>query len=323
MKALSSRLFGLTSLLFLSMSSFANQNGTIQSYNRSFNFDWNSYATIAPNQARIASTEEFISTIHDYKELSIADRQALGSLLYKLGTYYTHIAREPDKAINKLTLANSLLTDKQAEAWDYNHLAYAYELKFATTGNVADKNKALNCTDLVINKLYQNKNNKEVAFAHCVAGLIYNDSHNYKVAEQNFQDALHIYEQIPGGTDNQYYRAKNRLADIILDQGGRDKEALAMLIAIKKYWFTQTNTNQDPYVARNLISLGQAYLKLQHAQAARGEFVHALNIYKNVYGANSRMLAKPYRLIAQAYKSIGNIQQASLYSERASLLRQS
>lgn len=323
MNMLSSRLLSFTSLFFISVSTMASQLGSIQSFNKDFNFDWNNYATIAANKEKVSDTENFLTTIKNYQLLSAADKEALGALLYKLGTYYTHVAREPDQAITKLKIATSLHNDKQDIAWDNNHLAYAYELKYALTNQAGDKTKALDYTDIVINKLYPNTANNEVAFAYCVAGLVYNDSHNYRIAEQNFKNALRIYEQMPNGKDSQYYRAKNRLADIILDQGGRDKEALAMFIEIKKYWLSQTNTNQDPYAARNFISLGQAYLKLNHAQAARGEFVHALNIYKNVYGANSKMLAKSYRLIAQAYKNLGNIHQASIFNERANLVGQS
>lgn len=271
----------------------------IQQHEKDFNFDWNNFATIAPNQARISKTEAFLNTITDYSHLNNTDKQALGKLYYKLGTYYTHVTRESDLAIFKMNLADALLKDKPDKAWNYNHLAYAYEQKFAVSGKASDKDNALEYVNKVIANLYANANNKEVAFAYCVKGLIFNDAKNYLLAELSFRLALKTYESLPDGKDDQYARAKNRLANIILDQNGRDKEALVMLEQLKQYWLAKGNISQDPYAARNFISLGQAYLKTGQKQAARNELNHAIAIYKNVYGEKSPLLAKPYQLLGE------------------------
>jgi len=99
----------------------------------------------------------------------------------------------------------------------------------------ADKNKSLDYTNQVISVLYSGKSNKEVAFAYCVKGLVLNDAQDYRQAESSFRKALSMYETMPDGKDDQYARAKNRLANIILEQNGRDKEALAMLQQLKPY----------------------------------------------------------------------------------------
>jgi hypothetical protein len=272
----------------------------IQQHEKDFNFDWNNFATIAPGKAKIGKTEAFLNTITDYSHLNKADRQALGKLYYKLGTYYTHVTRESDLAIFKMNLADAFLKEKQDKAWNYNHLAYAYEQKFAASGKTSDKENALEYVNKVIAGLYSNAKNKETAFAYCVKGLVLNDAKNYLLAELSFRLALKMYESLPDGKDDQYARAKNRLANIILDQNGRDKEALVMLEQLKQYWLAKGNIGQDPYAARNFISLGQAYLKTGQKQAARNELNHAVAIYKNVYGEDSTLLAKPYQLLAEA-----------------------
>lgn len=295
----------------------------IQFYDKDFNFDWNNYTTIAPNHAKLERIEAFLKTNHSHATLSASDQKALGKLLYKLGTFYTHVLREPDLAIEKMNLAQKLLVNKEDKAWNDNHLAYAYEQKFAVSKLDADKNKSLYYINQVISTLYSNKSNKEVAFAYCVKGLVQNDAKEYMLAENSFKKALAMYEAMPNGKDDQYARAKNRLADIILEQNGRDQESLAMLLQLKKYWVEKKNASQSPYAARNLISLGKAYLKTNNAQAARDEFDSAILIYTNIYGSNSSLLAKPYQLLSETYKKLGNLEQASIYIEKANSLNKS
>jgi tetratricopeptide (TPR) repeat protein len=215
-----------------------------------------------------------------------------------------------------MNFAEKLLTNKEDKAWNYNHLAYAYEQKFAASNLAVDKNKSLYYTHQVISTLYSDKPNKEVAFAYCVKGLVLNDAKDYGQAEKSFKTALAMYEAMPDGKDDQYARAKNRLANIILDQNGRDNEALVMLQQLKTYWKTKSGTVRNPYAARNLISLGQAYLKIGNAYAARDEFDSAIRIYTNIYGNNSSLLAKPYQLLSDAYKKLGDAEQASFYERK-------
>ncbi|MBA3661700.1 MAG: tetratricopeptide repeat protein [Gammaproteobacteria bacterium] len=285
---------------------------TLQRIEKDFDFDWNRYVTIEPNKLKIANVEAFIATLGDPVTLSLLDRQALGKIFYKLGTFYTHIERKSDLAIAKLSKADQLLSIPKDKAWIYNHLAYAYEQKFAASKNVIDKKRALDFTHKVIAVLYPGHRNQEVAFAYCVRGLIHNDAKDFDHAEKNYRLALHLYEKMPNGKDDQYARAKNRLAHIILDQTGREKEALTLLEEVKNYWQTSGKITHDPYAARNLLSLGEAYLKVGNAIHARREFENAILIYKNVYGQDNDMLAKPYQLLAAANQKIRALEQASL-----------
>ncbi|VVC76593.1 hypothetical protein AQUSIP_19150 [Aquicella siphonis] len=287
---------------------------------KEFAFNWNDYSTIPAAKARIAKTEGFLNAIQDFSHLNAQDTAALGKLYYKLGTYYTHVTRESDLAIHKLQLADAFLTTKQDKAWNNNHLAYAYEQKYAASGNASDRENALRYANKVITQLYSNAKNREVAFAYCVKGLVMNDAREFPLAEMHFKTALDIYESMPGGKDDQYARAKNRLAHIILDQNGRDKLAVAMLEQLKQYWMDKKNIGSDPYAARNFISLGQAYLKTGRIKAAQNEFDRAVRIYEKVYGANNPLLAKPYQLLAETYKNQGRLKQAALYEKRAAAL---
>jgi tetratricopeptide (TPR) repeat protein len=287
----------------------------IEFYEKDFSFNWNDYTTIKPNKTKIKKIEAFVKTIPENPDfLSPDNRLALGKLLYKLGTFYTHINREPDLAIDQLNAANTLFTSQDDINWTYNQLAYAYELKFAAAHADADKEKALS----YVNKVISNKKTPDVAFAECVKGLVLNDAKEYPQAEANFKKALKIYAVLPDGKD-QEARSKNRLANIILDEG-RDQEALAMLQELKEYWAAKSNNSQNPYAARNLISLAQAYLKTNNAEDARDELNNAIQIYKDMYGNKSSMLAKPYQLLADVYNKLGNKELAKSYKAKADSL---
>ena len=292
--------------------------GPIEEQDKKFNFDWNQQTTIAANLKQIQSVEKFIASIDDASKLNKYERDALGNLLYKLGTFYSHVARDPNSAIAKLTLAAPFLTSKEAKAWNDSQLAYAYELKYASDLQPTDKEKALYYTNKVLSERYPRTKNKIVAFAYCVKGLIESDEKDYVEAEKHLRTALATYDAASGSKDNQYARTKNRLATTILDQHGRDQEALTMLKQVKKYWIANGQINHDPYAARNLLSLGHAYLKTGNAKAARDEFKTAIAIYKYVYGTNTMLLVKPYQLLAEAYRKLGSIDQASAYDKKAS-----
>jgi tetratricopeptide (TPR) repeat protein len=290
----------------------------VQEHENAFNFDWNKYSTATDNRAMLAQAETFLKEHPDlFAGLPAADQAAMGKLLYKLGTYYTHISRQSDLAIADLERASPLLKDTKAQAWNYNHLAYAYEQKFADGGKIADKTAALGYTHKVIAELYPHTVNSEVAFAFCVEGLVYNDAKDFPQAERRYKQALAFYEKIPGGKDDQYARAKNRLANIILDENNHDQLALAMLLQVKHYWMLQGDLAKHPYAARNFITLGQAYLKTGATQSAQAEFNDAIAIMETVYGKDNKQLIKPYLLMAEAYKRIGNETGAALYKKKA------
>ena len=91
--------------------------------------------------------------------------------------------------------AKLLLTAQDDKAWTFNQLAYAYEQKFAQTNRSDYKETALHYANKVI-ALNRQQQNKQVAFAYCIKGLIANDVRNYPEAETHFEKALAIYENI-------------------------------------------------------------------------------------------------------------------------------
>lgn len=287
---------------------------------KSFAFDWTQHESIAVNKNKINPLETFLLQIKPDDKLSKEDQQALGVLLYRLGTYYTHVSRQADVAIAKMNQADVLFTNADDKAWNYNHLAYAYEQKYAATGDESDKKTALDYANRVISDIYHNAQNKPVAFAFCVKGLIQNDAKDYAQAESSFNYALRIYESIPGGKDEQYARAKNHLADIILDENQNDQQAVSMMEQLHHYWLANKDFKQNPYAARNLLSLGRAYLKMKKMDAARDNIKQAINIYGQIYGYNNSLLAKPYQLLAEVYAQMGDQKQALLYTQKAKSL---
>lgn len=206
---------------------------------------------------------------------------------------------------------------KEEKAWNDNQLALAYEQRYTVSKQSADKEKSLYYTNQVLSQLYPKAKNKITAFANCVKGLISSDDKNYIQAENQFKTALAIYDSIPNSKDNQLARIKNRLADAMMDQPNRQKEAIAMMIEVKRYWAQQGSVQQNPYAARNLISLGHAYLKTGNPKAARDQFKIAVNTYKNVYGEKSPRLAKAYQSLAESYRKLGSQEQATVYDKKA------
>lgn len=291
--------------------------GPIEELEKKFDFDWNQHETIASNKTKINDIETFLSSIHDVSKLIPEEQLALGRLFYKLGTYYTHVSREPDLAIARLTIASALLTQSEEKAWNDNHLAYAYEQKYASSLSSSNRKKTFYYINKVISKTTPQPRDKIHAFAYSIKGLVHNDAKQYALAITNFKLALAIHAAIPNSLDEHYVRTKNRLANALIGKEGHDKEAIAMLKQVERYWLAKGDLKAHPFGARNLLSLGQAYLKIGKPKAALREVKSAIDIYKSFYGANSVLLVKPYQLLAQAYKKIGNFNQASAYEQKA------
>jgi hypothetical protein len=306
-------------LLILCLTPVLALAGNIQQHEKDFNFEWNNYQTISASQANLAASVDFVKSISDTAALSPADKNSLGKLHYKLGTFYTHVLKDPNTAIQQLISAGTLLSNKMDKAWDQVQLAYAYETKFAANNAPADKKTALAYTDKVIAD-FANTPNKVVAFAYCVKGLVANDAKNYSQAESAYKTALGIYDKIPGPKDTQYVLAKNRLATIILSQPGREQEALTMLKQLRIYWLTTGSVSMNPYAARNFINLSQAYAKTGNFDAERGPLKEAITIYKNIYGKTSPLLAPLYQQLADNLKKTGNRDRALYYQDKARAL---
>jgi tetratricopeptide (TPR) repeat protein len=292
----------------------------LQEYDKSFTFNWQDAASIAENKTKVEKIETYLKSIASQNEMLAKDREAQGSLLYKLGTYYSHVARNPDLAIAKMNAANNYLISKEAKAWSSNQLAYAYEEKYAALGKKSDKEKAFAYTAVVLNHIYPHEKNAIVAFAHRINGLLFADAKNYAQAEGQFNQALAIYSAISGNKNDQYARTQNRLAATMLELHGRDQEAVKILEQLKQYWVAKKNVAEDPFAARNFILLGQAYLKTNQPQAARDEFLQAINIYEHIYGKQHAFLSAPYQLLSKSYQQLGDEQQAALYRQKASVL---
>jgi tetratricopeptide (TPR) repeat protein len=284
---------------------------------KNFSFNWNEYSTISDNKKKISANEKFLANIDDASQLSLEDQTALGRLFYKLGAYYAQVSLEPDLAIAKLTMANAFLKDKEDKAWNYAHLAYAYEQKYALTKQSENNEKALYYANKIISELFPNTKNPVVAFAYSIKGILKIDANDYQEAQKYLQTALAIYETSPEQKGDQYARTKNQLAYTLLEQPGKDQQAITIFKELKRYWSAKGNVSQDPFAAHNLISLGQAYIKMGKTKAACSELKGAIAIYKNVYGNHSPLLVHPYQLLAEAYKSLGKVHEASVFEQKA------
>ncbi|RDI48708.1 tetratricopeptide repeat protein [Aquicella lusitana] len=297
---------------------------SVQIYEK--NFDPTQHHSVsAENQKKIDEIEIFIKKTdpNAYTKLSAADQEAFGRIAYKLGRYYLLDSRNPELALPKLELAATLLKKKQDKAWSYNYLAFAYEQKYAISDEDADKTKALDYSNKVISSLYPKAKNREVAFAYYVNGLVQKDAADYDQAKNSFETAITIYEALPEGKDDHLAVAKNSLADTLLIQDGHDQEALALLQQVDSYWKSKGNNQQNPHAAQNLLSLGEAYLKIGDSKTASDQIKKAIQIMQNVYGSQSPLLIEPYELLSSAYIKLGDQKLASVYERKANALSKS
>lgn len=296
---------------------------SLQEYDKNFKYDWNNFSNIEVDRKKITDIENFIANFpsDDIKKLSPEDKTALARLSYKVGSYYTHVTRQPDEAIKHLALADEYLVSKADRAWNYNQLAYAYEEKFALTEDEMDEKKGLDYVRKV-RLLYPRMRNQQIAFICCVQGLFQNDAKDSKEAETTLKNALAIYETIPGGKSDQYMRYKADLAAIMLTNDEND-EALSMLQELKQYWIHKGKLETNPYAAVSLLTLSQVYLKLNKIKEAQQELAQVISIYQNIFGNDSELLVQPYQLLADSYRSLGNQQLADEYQVKANMVDKS
>lgn len=291
----------------------------LQSHLKDFDFDWGNYTTIASNKNKMTDLELFIKQYTDPTKLDKAAQELLGNLLYKMGTFYAHVTEEPDFAIAKMDMADKLLTVKNDKIWNEDHLAYAYEQKYALTREASARESALEYSNKVITELGDTKS-KEVAFAYMVKGLIQNDEMDYAGAKVDFGKALTMYDALPNDKDDQYAQMKNRYAMSLLQQNSKNPEALALLEQLNTYWQTKADADHNLYAAKTLLSLSQAYLDNDNAKAAKESLLKVVYIYENVYGPNNNKLVTPYLLLAATYKKLNEQKLAMVYQEKAQAL---
>lgn len=214
--------------------------------NETFTFDWNDYRTIEPNKAKIDKIEDAIKiTASSIGTLEEEDKQSLGQVCYKLGTFYNHIKRTPAPALEKLLIAEKLLAGKKL-AWTQNHIAFSYQQKIVAAkreNNIEEikvnKIKAIEYCNQIINQYEQSEESdiesiQITAFAYCVRALTEFEVDQLDIAVTSYRYALDLYEK-HGLHDDQYARAKNRYAQFLVEQK-KYVEANKAFEELEKYW---------------------------------------------------------------------------------------
>lgn len=299
---------------------------SVVTYEKNFSLDWNNYASINKNKQKMIDIETFLRTTSSSdieKKLKPDEQNSLGVMVSKLGAYYAHINHQPDSAIEKLDSAEQWLNNRNDKAWNYGHLAYAYEQKYNLSGKKLDQEKAQNYIKKVL-VLQNRQKNEIVAYAYCIRALLANDDNDYKQAIADFQTALGIYTRIGQASTMQAALAKNKLASIVAEENSKNEEAIGKLLDIKRFWGRQNDGALNPYATRNALSLGRTYLKIgkvkdrkvkdiEEVKSARNEFRYVVNVYQNIFGSESILLSKPYQFLADVYKILGNQKLADDY----------
>ncbi len=285
---------------------------SVKYYSQKFNFDWNDIRTLAANKSYIATVEQFLATKPVIGQLNADDKEAFARMLYKLGTYYTHITRESERAVPILTQALPLLRNATDKAWTQNHLAYAFEQMYAQTKHPVDHQQAIRYMTQVMQADLHSQA-KAIAFAYRTQGLLQRDDKQYTKAEDSLKTALRLH----AAHDTQYARTKHCLSEVLLTMDHHDLEAVNALQAVDHYWRDQPLYNQNPYAAHNLVVLGKGYIKVTQYTEAASALEHSIKIYQHVYGERSRMLAEPYELLAQVYQKLNNTKLAAVSRKKA------
>lgn len=235
---------------------------SIKMLNESFNFDWNDYRTIEPNKAKVTELESFIEKIlPSLDTLEEGDRYALAQLCYKLGTFYNHINRTPALALEKLLIAETLLSGHKL-AWTKLHIAFSYQQMLATSkkaNNTVEVNQYAALAMKYYNQLIEQYASSDeieaikiTGFAYCVKALAEYEIDQLDAAINSYSFALNLY--ITNGLiDDQYARAKNRYAQFLAAQGKYD-EANNVFAELDLVYWSIKQDQFNPYRARCYVS---------------------------------------------------------------------
>jgi tetratricopeptide (TPR) repeat protein len=288
---------------------------SLNDYEQKFNFDWRDYSTLSLSQKKLNDIESFLKHPLNLGALSEANKQALGKILYKLGTYYTNIALQLDHAIDRLKQADALLQNQAEKTRIRHQLAYAFALKFSLTHDKKQRQRAIN----YINQAKRNTllDKHEDAFGYFVQGKIEYEANNFGYAEDYLRKALATYEKLAEVNNDAYARTQTLLAKVLLRINGREQEALELSENAHQYWLAKSGDTHNVYAARNLMALGEANFKTGNINLAYDDFKQAIPILQQAYGDNSPWLAKPYQLLADTYEKAGNTKLSAEYHAKA------
>lgn len=292
----------------------------ITPYEADFTYDWNDYTTIAKNKDKVSVVETFIQSNPDLTRLNKNEKQAYGRLLYKLATYYTHVLHKADPSIQYLKASAEILKKKEQQVWISNQLAYAYEIKFSENHVDKDKLAALDYINQILNDKSPKKNDSAIAFAHSIAGLIEEASYNFGIAATHFQTAITIYKKSKHPQQDAYARAQNKLASVWLIMADKEKAAISLLKEVKGFWDKKGQSEHNPFAARNLLTLGEAYFKVNATEDAAKELQQSVQTLEEFYGEESNILIKPYQTLITINKKTGDSESIASYEKKLEIL---
>lgn len=264
---------------------------TIQEANEHFNFDWNDYRTFATSRANLTSIETFLNTAIPTSENS---RQR-GELRYKLGTYYTHLASNPETALEHLNQAKKYLDPQKQQsqlAWTENHIAFANQQLFALSIKNQHINEAAqyqkralqDCEKIITaHAMQQNTDSTKItAFAFCVRALVQYKNNQLNDAIKNYKFALSLYEK-HDLTDDQYARAKNRMAAMLVENN-QTREAEKAYAELEKYWSERKGSFHNIFCARFNMMHGDYLADSNKLESALTKYNHACRTLRLIEG---------------------------------------
>lgn len=304
-----------------------------------FTFDWNDYKTIALASENIDNIEKKFADQKSYVDRIMTDSpesaESFALYCYRLGTYYNHVKRNPDLALEKLLLAKEYLTFylKQASknleqvyyqlAWINNHIAFSYLQLFLKNKSEENINMVLSLCNDIINEFYPAKMKDTdivkvqlTGFAYCLKALAEYEMKQIHAGIYNYEIALNLYEKA-NLKDDQYARAKNRYAQFLCERGDVI-EAGKIFNELEIYW-TNKEDNLNPYLARFYKSYAEYYQTQNDIQNALIRFNKAYEILLATEGEQSRFVKE----IAEKIELLSAIQETpskKIYGETPSTL---
>ena len=271
---------------------------TLEILTNNFTYYYDNIETIVPSQQLLPQVEYFIeyynqqSLKYKYILLKDYDEMNLMILLCALGAYYLHQERNAIAAFKYLNQAEEIL-NKNLEKYIqssptlvmelYNQLSFVYQKQMIDARvdikeNNFDKVKFYCDRVKEIEKIYD----WHTAFAYCIMALAEYENKNLNSAEQNYETALRIYEQINIIT-NQYLRASNRLADIYTENNKISKAEMKFIKVIQDFKNTP-QWEKNPYIIRAFESYSKFLKKIGNYLESYEYCLSALEIHRNIYG---------------------------------------
>lgn len=294
-------------------------------YEKNFKADWRNAATVKANKEKVLEIKNFVKNynMNDSSQLPAEHQQALGRLLYKLGTYCVHAEQTPNHAIEYFIAANALLKTRTEKIWNDTQLGYAYYQKFLLTQDDQDKEKSLRYAKSVLD--HGKSVPQAVELAYNVQESL-DDEVKIRPSIALFQKALNLDDNAATNFTPPFVNNKNKLATLLFALNHQQQaSALSLLQRSEQFWhqqMLQENSAQNSLLTTSGQTNWQALPNSNDNQEILTTLQQAIAIYQHLFEAQDYHFMQAYVLLARLFKQMGDNDKAQSYAEHVMQLQE-